>query len=177
MFHRCSTSPAEPSEPMATASPPSLSASRDVTLPPRESPSILIKSEAQEDDKMAGNSNFKGDDFGGKFKLPNEGPHLNSEAASDNKLVIDEGSAENHDLMKSESTEERGECGEQRAPLPQSNKLESPFAEEQKAEKGEGGGSFSITNSPFSYGTRESLVQLKKFCALFLLPPSSIHLS
>ena len=142
-FHsRRSASPAEPSEPMATASPPSLSASRDVTLPPRESPSILIKSEiAQEDDKMAGNSNFKGDDFGGKFKSPIEGPgHLNSEAASDNKLVIDEGSAENHDLMKSESTEERGECGEQRAPLPQSNKLESPFAEEEKAERGGGGG-------------------------------------
>ena len=135
---------------MAADSPPPLSAAaelvaprgRDVTLPPRESPSavgggggLLIKSEAAQEDG-AGNSNFK----------VHEGPHVaNSEAASssDNKLVIDEGGEEeNHasnDLMKSESTGERGE--------PQSNKLESPFGamfpseqEEEKAKGGEGGG-------------------------------------
>ena len=131
-FYRRSESPVDPSEPMAADSPPSAEQlaphSRDVTIPTRErSPSaLLIKSEARERDD-AGNLNFRG----------LQGPQtVNSEAAvaaSDNKLVIDENvGEENHagnDLMKSESG------GEQRAP--QSNKLESPFAEKEGKAKGE----------------------------------------
>ena len=128
-FYRRSESPVDPSEPMATDSPPSAEQlaphSRDVTIPTRErSPSaLLIKSEARERDD-AGNLNFRG----------LQGPQtVNSEeavAASDNKLVIDEEENQaGNDLMKSESG------GEQRAP--QSNKLESPFAEKEGKAKGE----------------------------------------
>ena len=113
---------------MATDSPPSAEQlaphGRDVTIPTRESPSaLLIKSEARERDD-AGNLNFRG----------LQGPQTaNSEApVSDNKLVIDEEENQaGNDLMKSESG------GEQRAP--QSNKLESPFAEKEEKAKGEEG--------------------------------------
>ena len=125
-IYRRSDSPADPSEPMATDSPPSAEQlaphSRDVTIPTRErSPSaLLIKSEAREPD-VAGNLNFRGPQM------------ANSEAAaavSENKLVIDEEENQaGNDLMKSESG------GEQRAP--QSNKLESPFAEKEGKAKGE----------------------------------------
>ena len=127
---------------MATESPPSLLGASEqvapVTLPPRESPSVrvLIKSEAHEDNGAA-NSNFKGP------------VHLSSESTSENKLVIDEGNngGENHhDLMKSESTTVEGReeqsASHPQTPLPQSNKLESPFGAEEpeeKAKREEGG--------------------------------------
>ena len=124
-FYRRSESPVDPSEPMATDSPPSAEQlaphSRDVTIPTRErSPSaLLIKSEARERDD-AGNLNFRGPQM----------PNSEAAAVSENKLVIDEEENQaGNDLMKSESG------GEQRAP--QSNKLESPFAEKEGKAKGE----------------------------------------
>ena len=145
IISRRSASSAEPSEPMATDSPPSFGLAaeqavprvgRDVTLPPRESPSVggvLIKSEAQEDG-LGGHRGHEGHDG----HRGHEGPHLvNAEAGSDNKLVIDESNEENasgggssNDLMKSESGERGGEQP------PQSNKLESPFAAEHEEEEG-----------------------------------------